>query len=407
MLTRRHFFCSAAAAGASAGIPKAFAAVDFNMDQYAREVAQLVAIDSKSGHEEGVNKIVDIFEKRLRSIGWTTRTVYCKGRGNALVATSGRDSAHYDVVLCAHADTVQPVGSAAKHPFKLEGSIARGAGVGDDKSSLNLVWWICKNISRSVTDKLNIAVIINPGEESGSDASRAFMAQEAAKTPLALVYEPGRGEVKGGAFVKVRKGSIFVTIKFHGVPAHAGNNPEDGRNAIYAMALAIPEITAIASRYSGVTPNGDVTRGGTAPNTIAAEAEVTFDFRFMDNKSRDAVLADIRKLCRREFLQGVRTELVEPKMSSAMAQTPESKKLADLVDRAAASLGQPQPKWLTVGGASDGNKFSAAGAAVVCAMGVVSGNLHDPQKEWTDLSTARPRMELSLKVLELLAAAKK
>ena len=134
---------------------------------------------------------------------------------------------------------------------------------------------------------------------------------------------------------------------------------------------------------------------------------MTFDFRFMDNKLRDAVLADIRKLCRREFLQGVRTELVEPKMSSAMAQTPESKKLADLVDQAAASLGQPQPKWLTVGGASDGNKFSAAGAAVVCAMGVVSGNLHDPQKEWTDLSTARPRMELSLKVLELLAAAKK
>lgn len=407
MLTRRTILQGAAASAVALNVPSVFASSpSFDMKKFAAEVAELVAIDSPSGHEAGVNKVIDIMAKKFQSIGWTVSQHYCKGRGNALVATSGKNQDHYDVVLCAHADTVQPVGNAKKYPFKLDGTVAHGAGVGDDKSSLNFVYWICKDLPKSTTDNLNIAVIINPGEESGSPATIQFMAEQAKKTPIALVYEPGRGEVKGGAFVKVRKGCIFLTIKFHGVPAHAGNNPEQGRNAITAMALAIPQISAIAKKYPNVTLNGDVVKGGTTPNTIAAEAEVVFDFRFMDNQVRDAVLKDIRTLCSKEFVPGVKCEVVQPNLNSALAHNEQSKKLVALVNKAASELGQPQPNWLVVGGASDGNKFSATGAAVACAMGVVSGNLHDPQKEWSDLSTAPTRLALGQKILAKLAAQK-
>ena len=61
--------------------------------------------------------------------------------------------------------------------------------------------------------------------------------------------------------------------------------------------------------------------------------------------------------------------------------------------------------WLTVGGASDGNAFSGAGLDVVDAMGVCSGNLHTPEKEFVDLTTVTPRVRLGRKVLELLAQA--
>ncbi len=100
--------------------------------------------------------------------------------------------------------------------------------------------------SEKAQEKLKIAVIVNPGEESGSPASRAFMDEQAKKTDVALVYEPGR---PGNGFVRSRKGSMFLTVNFHGRPAHAGNNPQDGRNAVEAMAIAIPEIKAIASKY--------------------------------------------------------------------------------------------------------------------------------------------------------------
>ena len=169
------------------------------------------------------------------------------------------------------------------------------------------------------------------------------------------------------------------------------------------MALAIPAIQAVAAKYPGVTINGDLVSGGTAVNTIAAEAEVTFDVRFADNASRDAVLADIEALCRQGFLEGVRAEMVPPGASSAMAETEASRALMALVDGAAASLGQPVPKWLTVAGASDGNLFAEYGAGVVCAMGVVGGQLHDPEKEWSDLRTARDRIRLAQATLLRMA----
>ena len=416
-MQRRTFLTSSAALALSTGLP-AFAAStadpaleaflkksSFDLRAFTAEVAELVSIDSKTGHEEGNTRIVEIFAERFRSIGWSVETPYCEGRGKALLATNRPDAKRFDIVLCAHTDTVQPVGSAAKYPFRLVDGIAYGAGVADDKSSLNAVWWITKDLPASVTDRLAVAVVLNPGEESGSKATSAFLRGVAKKSDYVMVFEPGRGEVPEGGFVKVRKGAIFLKVRFHGKAAHAGNNPQDGRNAITAMALAIPEIQAVAKKYPGVTINGDLVSGGTAVNTIAAEAEVTFDLRFADNASRDAVLADIEALCRRGFLEGVRAEMVPPGASGAMAETDASRALMALVDGAAESLGQPAPKWLTVGGASDGNLFAEYGTGVVCAMGVVGGQLHDPEKEWSDLRTARDRVRLAQATL--LMAAKR
>ena len=302
-MQRRTFFTASAALTLSTGIP-AFASPDpapeahlpkssFDLRAFTAEVAELVAIDSKTGYEEGNNRIVEIFAERFRSIGWSVETPYCAGRGKALLATNRPDAKRFDIVLCAHTDTVQPVGSAAKHPFRLVDGIAYGAGVADDKSSLNAVWWIAKDLPTRVTDRLAVAVVLNPGEESGSKATSAFLRGVAQKSDRVMVFEPGRGEIPGGGFVKVRKGAVFLKVRFRGKAAHAGNNPQDGRNAITAMALAIPAIQAVAAKYPGVTINGDLVSGDTAVNTIAAEAEVTFDVRFADNASRDAVLADI------------------------------------------------------------------------------------------------------------------
>ncbi len=418
-MQRRTFLTSSAALALSTGLP-AFAAStadpaleaflkksSFDLRAFTAEVAELVAIDSKTGHEEGNTRIVEIFAERFRSIGWSVETPYCEGRGKALLATNRPDAKRFDIVLCAHTDTVQPVGSAAKYPFRLVDGIAYGAGVADDKSSLNAVWWVAKDLPARVTDRLAVAVVLNPGEESGSKATSAFLRGVAKKSDYVMVFEPGRGEVPGGGFVKVRKGAIFLKVRFHGKAAHAGNNPQDGRNAITAMALAIPEIQNVAKKYPGVTINGDLVSGGTAVNTIAAEAEVTFDLRFADNASRDAVLTDIEALCRRGFMEGVRAEMVPPGASGAMAETDASRALMALVDGAAADLGQPAPKWLTVGGASDGNLFAEYGAGVVCAMGVAGSKLHDPEKEWSDLRTARDRVRLAQATLLRMAAQRR
>ena len=106
-------------------------------------------------------------------------------------------------------------------------------------------------------------------------------------------------------------------------------------------------------------------------------------------------------------MEGVRAEMVPPGASGAMAETDASRALMALVDGAAADLGQPAPKWLTVGGASDGNLFAEYGAGVVCAMGVVGSKLHDPEKEWSDLRTARDRVLLAQATLLRMAVQRR
>lgn len=86
MLSRRIFLGSAAASAAVVSVPNVFASQpNFDMKQFANEVAELVSIDSPSGHEVGVNKVIDIFAKRFESIGWHVSKHHCDGRGNALV----------------------------------------------------------------------------------------------------------------------------------------------------------------------------------------------------------------------------------------------------------------------------------------------------------------------------------
>ena len=144
-MQRRTFLTSSAALALSTGLP-AFAAStpdpaleaflkksSFDLRAFTAEVAELVSIDSKTGHEEGNTRIVEIFAERFRSIGWSVETPYCEGRGKALLATNRPDAKRFDIVLCAHTDTVQPVGSAAKYPFRLVDGIAYGAGVADDR----------------------------------------------------------------------------------------------------------------------------------------------------------------------------------------------------------------------------------------------------------------------------------
>lgn len=140
MTTRRNFVSGCLAASLTPSFAFAAAngnASDFDMKQYLNELKELVSIDSKSGHVEGANKIADILEKRFKSIGWTVTTRDCAGRGKALIATNTPNQDHYDVVLSVHSDTVQPVGNAQKYPLTIKDNIAHGAGVADDKSSLN------------------------------------------------------------------------------------------------------------------------------------------------------------------------------------------------------------------------------------------------------------------------------
>ncbi len=68
--------------------------------------------------------------------------------------------------------------------------------------------------------------------------------------------------------------------EFHGEPAHAGASPNQGRNAVHAMATAVENLYGIARHEDGPTRinAGDV-GGGVAPNIIPEEAYLHAEVR--------------------------------------------------------------------------------------------------------------------------------
>ncbi len=86
------------------------------------------------------------------------------------------------------------------------------------------------------------------------------------------------GEVVAGVdgFLAVE----HIDAHFTGAPAHAGGHPEEGRNAVQAMATAVGNLYAIPRHSDGATRiNAGRVAGGTASNVIAADAVVESEVR--------------------------------------------------------------------------------------------------------------------------------
>lgn len=71
-----------------------------------------------------------------------------------------------------------------------------------------------------------------------------------------------------------------IDATFTGEPAHAGGNPNRGRNAVQAMAAAVQNLYAIPRHEDGATRvNAGVVEGGTASNIIPEEASIHGEIR--------------------------------------------------------------------------------------------------------------------------------
>ncbi|WP_293026894.1 amidohydrolase [Natronococcus sp.] len=86
------------------------------------------------------------------------------------------------------------------------------------------------------------------------------------------------GEIVAGidGFLAVR----HLEATFTGEPAHAGGHPEQGRNAVQAMATAVQNCYGIPRHSDGQTRiNAGVVEGGSAANVIPEEARIVAEVR--------------------------------------------------------------------------------------------------------------------------------
>ena len=314
-----------------------------------------------------------------------------------------RPDAPVQLLLTGHMDTVFPI----DHPFQSlawiePGKVLGGPGVADMKGGIAVMLAALKAVEASpAANVLGYEVVINSDEEVGSLGSAALIAVAARGKRAALTYEPSA--LPDGTLAGARPGSGNFAFTVHGRSAHAGRNPDEGRNALIAAAdLALrlkaavgPGLKVNPARIDGGSPNNVV------PDLTVLRVNVrpeTLDDQDRAQQLIDATIAaiaadhDVRIDAHGHFAR-------PPKPT-----TPETEALFNLVKQAGADLGQTIG-WKSTGGVCDGNNIAACGVPVIDTMGVRGGSIHS-MEEYLIVDSLAERAALSaLTILRLAEGA--
>ena len=368
--------------------------------EFLETLEAMVNVDCGSYTRDGVNRIADLCERRFRDHGWEVDRHPDDGEGllGDLVIGKLRGSGGANVLLVGHMDTVFDEGTVAQRPFSVDGDIARGPGVSDMKAGL-LAGFFATHVLQDVGFDAfgTITYVCNPDEEIGSPFSGPVIRELAPQHDAALVLEGARAN---GDIVSSRKGITDFTIVVGGRAAHAGVEPEKGRNAILQAAHTIQDLQALNGRWPGVTCNVGVVRGGTRSNVVAERCELQLDLRSPELATLEEAEAEVARICADVVVPDVTITLDQHGWHRPMEKGEGGSRLVDIAVGAASELGFPLRDAAT-GGASDANTTSSAGTPTIDGLGPVGGDDHGPA-EWVDLSTIVPRTALLAAIISRL-----
>ena len=364
------------------------------------------AINSGSRNLAGLTAMAETLSPALAALGPVTRvaatpasTVDASGTTQPLAHGDSlhlvvRPDAATRVLLTGHMDTV----FGPDHPFQatrwLDRDTLNGPGVADMKGGIAVMLAALAAVLASPFGAgLGVEVVLNADEEVSSPGSAALLAAAAARCHLGLTYEPA---LPDGTLAGARAGSGNFSATVRGRAAHAGREPEKGRNAVVAAADLALRLAALAR--SGCSVNPAKIDGGGPNNIVPDVAVLRFNVRpatLADQAAGEAAIAAA-------VAAVAAAHDVRIAVDGGFARPPKpldanQRRAFDLVAGCGAALGQ-RIAWRDTGGVCDGNNLAATGLAVVDTMGVRGGAIHSAD-EYVVVDSFAERARLSALVL--------
>ncbi len=345
--------------------------------RYAREkqpdivalIRLLVECESPSDDAAALDRFVSLMSDVLAPLG-KIRTFR---RGHMRVEfPAHRSKRRGQILTLGHSDTVWPMGTLARMPFRQERGRLWGPGVLDMKSGLAFFVFAMRAIRElEIPLPHKVVLQLNADEEVGSTTSRALTEEAARRSLRVLVLEPGTG--LEGKLKTARKGTGSYRIAVHGKASHAGVDFEAGASAVVELARQIERVAGFTDLARGVTVNPGVISGGTRSNVVAAEARADVDIRVARLKDAPALDRKFRAL--RPFDKRCRIEVTGGLNRPPMER---SRGIGELFVRArelAREVGVDLRESST-GGGSDGNFTAALGVPTLDGLGGVGEGAH-------------------------------
>jgi glutamate carboxypeptidase len=310
-----------------------------------------------------------------------------------------RPTAPVQLLFTGHMDTVFGADHAFQETRWLEDGVLNGPGVADMKGGLAVMLAALKSIEKSrVAERIGYEVVVNSDEEVGSPASAPLLARAAAGKRAALTYEPAA--LPDGTLAGARPGSGNFSIVIHGRSAHAGRNPEDGRNALLAAADLALRLDRL--KRDGLTVNPSRIDGGGPTNVVPDLASLRVNLRPRTPQLEAEAKREIETLVAAVAAErDVRIDLHGGFGRPPKPLTSDVEALFNLVKQAGADLGQ-RIAWQPSGGVCDGNNIAACGVPVVDTMGVRGGKIHS-MEEFLIVDSLAERAALSALTIVRLA----
>ena len=371
-------------------------------------IVELCDINSGTKNLDGLARVCDRLVEEFSVLGGELKIVEpntwqtVDDSGNASVETAGKiihikkwPEAKRKVMLCIHMDTVYGV----DHPFQKcvtkEDGTLNGPGVIDAKGGIVVMLNALRALEASpLAGTVGWEVILNADEEIGSRGSDQFIRSRAPHCDAGLLFEPS---LPDGTLVSWRKGSGNFAFVVRGKSAHTGRDFANGRNALAALSRLCVEIDDM-NVDPEITFNVGRINGGGALNMVPEMAVGRVNVRVRDTDQQAKVESQFQELVDRyNELDGI-TVSMQGEFSSPPKPIDDGvREMQSRIEICGGKLGM-EIKWRGTGGASDGNRFAAAGLPNIDTMGPCGNHIHSDQ-EFLIPESLVPRAKLTALVL--------
>ena len=346
-------------------------ALPFDTDAMLTGLREWVECESPTFNPGAVNRMMDLASRALVLAGARIERVAGRmGFGDCVRASFPHATPDVPgILVMGHFDTVHPIGTLSRLPFRREGNRAWGPGIQDMKGGNYLSLEAIRQLQRvGVRTRLPVTVLFTSDEEVGSPSTRDLIEAEAARHKYVLVPEPARPD---GGVVTGRYAIARFNLEATGRPSHAGSRPGDGRSAIREMARKLIEIEDMTTE--SCTFSVGVIQGGQWVNCVSTTC--TGEALSMAKRQQDldrgvaAMLALHASSNEVQFqvTRGVTRPVWEPD-SNGVA-------LYETARDIARGLGY-RVSSQSSGGGSDGNFTGAMGIPTLDGLGVAGAGAH-------------------------------
>ncbi|TJZ91435.1 M20/M25/M40 family metallo-hydrolase [Paracoccus gahaiensis] len=364
----------------------------FDADQMLAGLRPWVECESPTWDAAAVTRMMNLAARDLSDIGAAVEVIPgTQGFGTSIRAIFPHaDQGAPGILVSGHLDTVHPIGTLDKLPFRVEDGRAYGPGIMDMKGGNYVFLEAMRQIGRAgLTTPLPVTFLFTPDEEVGTPATRGLIEEAARGQRAVLLPEPASPD--GGAVIG-RYAIARFDLLTEGRPSHAGWALKDGRSAIAAMARRILQIEAMTTE--DCTFSVGVIHAGQWVNCVSSTCRAEVLSMAKTQADLDRGVAALLALQGPE--DGVEFTVTRGVTRPVWEPQPGTMALYDLAQEVSSEIGFDLSAG-SAGGGSDGNFTGAMGVPTLDSIGVRGRGLHTLDEHiLTSSLTERARLAAGL-----------